>query len=62
MVVLAAPRDNADRFLSEAFNLSAVPGRGAPPPGTSSRSRTASASHRGTRHLPVETPALTPRR
>jgi hypothetical protein len=30
---LAAPRDNAGRFLSEAFKLSAVPGKGAPPRG-----------------------------
>ena len=32
---LAAPRDSAGRFLSEAFDLGGVPGAGAPAPGAS---------------------------
>jgi phosphonoacetate hydrolase len=42
---LAAPRDNSGRFLSEAFKLSAVPGKGAHPRGAGRNAPRVGAAH-----------------
>jgi hypothetical protein len=42
---LAAPRDNSGRFLSEAFKLSAVPGKGAHPRGAGRNAPSCAATH-----------------